>query len=248
VSAPGLAIITGASSGIGAAMARELHSRGWKLGLIARRPELLEALASELGRGVAWRAADVCDAEALRAACAEIEEDLGPCELLLANAGIGTPTPVKRMDASVVARVMRVNYEGVVNAVAAVLPGMLERGRGQLAATSSYAGWVGLPSVAAYSASKAAVSSFMESLRCKLRAEGIAVTTIHPGYVRTDLTAQNRFTMPFLMDVDPFADKAVRGVLARRREVNVPWQMSIILGTLRRMPRWLYDFVAARFM
>ncbi len=222
-------------------MARQLHTRGWKLGLIARRAEPLEALAEELGGAVAWRTVDVCDAEALREACEEIEAELGPCELMVANAGIGTPTKVSRLDPHEVAGIMRINYEGVVNAVAAVLPGMLERGRGQLAATSSYAGWVGLPTVAAYSASKAAVSSFMESLRCSLRRKGIAVTTLHPGYIRTELTARNKFWMPFLMDADPFAAKAVTGILARRREVNVPWQMSIVLGVLRRVPRWLFD-------
>lgn len=247
MSGPGLAIITGGSTGIGAAMARELHARGWSLGLIARRAEPLEALASELGERVAWRVADVCEAQALSEACAELQEELGPCELMLANAGVGNPTKVSQLDAGEVARIMRINFEGVVNAVAAVLPGMLERGRGQLAATSSYAGWVGLPSVAAYSASKAAVTSFMESLRVKLRRSGIAVTTLHPGYVRTGLTAQNRFTMPFLMDAEPFADKAVRGLLARRREVNVPWQMAVVLGLLRRLPRWLYDRLG-RFM
>jgi short-subunit dehydrogenase len=246
MSDPGLAIITGGSTGIGAAMARQLHARGWKIGLIARRVEPLEALGAELGEGVGWRAADVCDAEALRAACDELEEELGPCELMLANAGTGTPTKVTELDPSVVSTVMRINFEGTVNAVAAVLPGMLERGRGQLAATSSYAGWVGLPGVAAYSASKAAVTSFMESLRVKLRRRGVAVTTLHPGYVRTALTARNNFWMPLLMDADAYAARAVRGLLARRREVNVPFTMAIVLGLLRRMPRWLYDAIAAR--
>ena len=247
MSEPGLAIITGGSTGIGAAMARQLHRRGWKLGLIARRAEPLEALGDELGAGVAWRTADVRDPDELRLACEALEDELGPCELMLANAGVGTPTKVSQLDPVEVSQIMRINYEGVVNAVAAVLPGMLERGRGQLAATSSYAGWVGLPGVAAYSASKAAVTSFMESLRCRLRHKGVAVTTLHPGYVRTELTADNRFWMPFLLDVEPFAEKAVRGLLARRREVNVPWQMSIVLGLLRRLPRWLFDRLS-RFM
>jgi short-subunit dehydrogenase len=243
MSTPGLAIITGGSAGIGAAMARQLHARGWKLGLIARRAEPLEALAADLGEGVGWRVADVCDAESLRLACAALQDELGPCELLLANAGIGTPTRMKGMDPALVARVMRVNFEGVVNAVAAVLPGMLERGGGHLAATSSYAGWTGMPTTAAYSASKAAVSTFMESLRVALRTRGVAVTTLHPGYVRTELTAENRFWMPFLMDPEPFAARAVRGLLKRRAEVNVPWPLTIAVGLLRISPRWLYDRV-----
>ncbi len=247
MSGPGLAIVTGGSTGLGAAMARELHRRGWSIGLIARRVEPLEAFAAELGDRVAWRAADVCDAEALREACDALQQELGPCELMLANAGVGTPTKAAQLDAAEVSRIMRINYEGVVNAVAAVLPGMVERGRGQLAATSSYAGWVGLPTVAAYSASKAAVTSFMESMRNALRRKGITVTTLHPGYVRTELTADNRFYMPFLMDAEPFAAKAVRGLVAGRAEVNVPWQMSIVLGLLRRMPRWLFDRLS-RFM
>jgi short-subunit dehydrogenase len=233
MSGPGLAI--------GAALARQLHARGWKLGLIARRLEPLEALGAELGEGVAWRVADVCDAEALRVACAELEEELGPCELMLANAGVGTPTQAHRLDPAEVSRVLRVNVEGVVNAVAAVLPGMIERGRGRLAATSSYAGWVGLPTVAAYSASKAAVTSFMESLRVALKPNGLVVTTLHPGYVRTELTAGNRFWMPLLMDAEPWAARAVRGLLKGKAEVNVPWSMSLLLGLLRRLPRGLFD-------
>ncbi len=242
MSVPGLAIITGGSTGIGAALARQLHHRGWKIGLIARRTEPLQALADELGDGVAWRAVDVCDAEGLQVACGELQDELGPCELLLANAGVGAPTSIQRFDPAAVTGVMRVNFEGVVNAVAAVLPGMLERGRGQLAATSSYAGWRGMPTTAAYSASKAAVSSFMESLRVALRGRGVAVTTLHPGYVRTDLTAGNRFWMPFVMDLEPFAARTVRGLLARKSEVNVPWPMTIVVGTLRRLPNWLYDW------
>jgi short-subunit dehydrogenase len=236
-----LAIITGASSGIGAAMARQLHRRGWSLGLIARRAELLEELAEELGAGVAWRVADVTDAVALAQACCELEDELGPCELMLANAGIAIPTDPTRLDPTATVATMRVNYEGVVNAVAAVLPGMLSRGRGQLAATSSFAGWVGLPGMAAYSSSKAAVTCFMESIRGTLRAHGVAVTTIHPGYVRTEITAKNRGWMPLLMDAEPFAARAVRGLTRRQAEVNVPWPMSMLLGLLRRLPCWLFD-------
>ncbi len=248
MSGPGLAIITGASSGIGAGFARALHARGWRVGLVARRAEALQALAEELGEGAGWRVADVTDAVGIGAAIAELEAELGPCALLLANAGVGNPTKLRRLDPGEISWIMRVNFDGVVNAVAAVLPGMLERGRGQLVATSSYAGWCGLPGVAAYSASKAAVSSFMESLRVKLRRRGVVVTTIHPGYVRTDMTAQNEFWMPFILDLEPFVDRALRGVLAKRAEVNVPWPMSIVMGLLRRMPRWLYDLIAARVL
>ncbi len=241
----GLAIITGGSKGIGAALARRLHGRGWKVGLIARTPEFLERLAGTLGAGSSWRAADVTDAAELSAAVLQLEEELGPCELLVASAGIASFTKARDLDPGRVAAVMRVNVEGVVNAVSAVMPGMLERDRGQLVVISSYAGWRGMSLTAAYSASKAAVSVFMESLRGQLQHTGIAVTVVHPGYVRTELTAVNKGWMPFLLEVDDLARRALPGILRRRSEVNVPWQMTLLVGFLRLLPNWAFDPVMA---
>ena len=235
----GTVFITGASSGIGAALARELSGRGWSVGLVARRAELLQALARELGSGCAWAEADVSQQASVERAFAALEERLGPCDLLVANAGVGSFTWVRGLDAAEVRRVMEVNFGGAVNAVAAVLPSMLDRRRGHLVAISSLAAYRGLPLGAAYSASKAALSTFMESIRQQLRGTGVAVTTVHPGYVDTPMTAVNRHKLPFLLPADVFARRVADGLEKGRVEINLPWQMAWFLGLLRLAPNWL---------
>lgn len=236
-----VAILTGASSGIGEAMARELHRRGWKVGLIARREELIASLAASLGEGAACAAADVTDAPGLAGAIAALEAKLGPCDLLIANAGIGAMNRAKKFDRARAESVLRVNIEGVLNAVAAVMPGMIARGSGQLVAVSSVAGYRGMPAHAPYNASKAAVTVLMESWRIELAPLGIAVTTVHPGFIDTPMTQVNRFPMPFLMPADRFARAAVSGVLRRKAEVNLPWQMAWLMAVVRLLPNWFYD-------
>lgn len=243
---PGTAVVTGASSGIGEALARELRRRGWRVGLLARRAERLEALAGELGDGCAWAVADVTDAAAVARAVAELEERLGPVDLVVANAGVGGFLSARRFDASVAATIMRTNYEGVLNAVAAVLPGMVARGRGHLAVVSSLAAWRGLPGSMGYGASKAAISHFMEGFRPQVARLGIAVTTIHPGFVKTALTDRNTVPMPFLMGAEAAARRIADGLERRRPEVNLPWPMVLIMHLVRLAPRFLYEAVARR--
>lgn len=233
--------ITGASTGIGAALARELHARGWSVGLIARRADLLESLAQELGERVAWAAADVTRFDAVRDAVGALEKVLGPCDLMVANAGLGGGGHAAKVDPEHELRIVRVNLDGVVHSVAAVLPGMLARGRGHVAAVSSLAGFRGLPMSGAYSASKAAVSALMESYRLDLAPKGVAVTTIHPGFVDTPMTAPNRFPMPFLMPVERAARVVADGLARRRSEINFPWQLVLVVKLLRFLPNFLYD-------
>jgi len=241
-----VAIITGASSGIGAALARELVRRGWKVGLIARRENLLEDLTRELGDATAAAVADVTDAAAVKAAVTALEDRLGPCDLLVANAGIAPYAPSWRMDPGVVTGAMRTNFDGVVHAVAAVLPGMLERGHGHLAATSSFAGYRGIPTMAAYSPTKAAVTTFMESLRVDLGNRGIAVTTIHPGYVETAITKGNRFPMPFLLSAPDTARTIANGLERRKAVINLPWPMTLLMRFALVVPTGIYDPVVRR--
>jgi short-subunit dehydrogenase len=246
MSPPRVVLLTGASSGIGAALALELGRRGWKVGLIARRAEELAALAAQIGPQAAAAPADVTDAESLQRAVAELEAKLGPTTLMVANAGIGGPTPGASWSSRMVLKILRVNVEGVVNAFGAVLPGMIARGHGHLAAVSSFAGYRGLPGFGAYNASKSAVTTLCESLRIELVAKGIPVTTVHPGFIRTPMTAPNKFPMPFLMEPDAFARLVADGLERKAAEVNGPWQMAIIMGLARFFPNWLWDAVARK--
>lgn len=239
-----VAIITGASSGIGAALARELTARGWKVGLIARRVDRLDALVTELGTAAA-AAADVTDRAALADAVALLEARLGPCDLLVANAGSGTPSNAHKVPVDACLSVMRLNFDGVVHAVGAVLPGMLARKAGHLAVVSSVAGFRGLPGHGAYSASKAAVSTLFEAFRADLRGSGIAVTQIHPGYVATELTAKNKFPMPFLMSAERAAKIVADGLERRRPDITFPWQMRWVFRLVVRLPIWLWDRIVA---
>ncbi|MFZ5478911.1 MAG: SDR family NAD(P)-dependent oxidoreductase [Myxococcota bacterium] len=244
-----VAIVTGASTGIGNALARELARRKWKVGLVARRTELLEALVGEIraeGGEAAAASADVGDREAVHGAVQALEAALGPCDLLVANAGIGNPTPVHREPWDTLAEIMRVNYFGAVNAVAAVLPGMLARGRGHLAVVSSVAGFRGLPMHGAYSASKAAVSTLFESWRIELAPRGIVCTAIHPGFVDTPLTKKNKSPMPWIIPAERAAVIVADGLEAGRADITFPWQYRWLMGVARWFPNWRWDRAVGR--
>jgi short-subunit dehydrogenase len=174
----------------------------------------------------------------------EVRGRLGPVELLIANAGVGAPTLLDPMNVADVEKQVRVNLLGVVHAVAAVLPDMLQRRQGHLAAVSSLAAYKGMPGESGYCASKAAVNTFMEGLRIHLRDKGVAVTTICPGFVRTPMTAVNDFKMPWLLEADEAARRIVRALHRKRKVYNFPWQTTILMKLLA----WLPDWVVARTM
>jgi short-subunit dehydrogenase len=242
-----VAIITGASSGIGWELARQLAAEGGKVGLIARRLDKLDALSqaiTQAGGAAAQAAADVADRAQLRAAIDRVSSQLGPVDLLIANAGVGMPTLVDPINIADVEQMIRVNLLGVIYSVEAVLPGMLERGRGHVAAVSSMAAYKGLPGEQAYCASKAGVNTFMEGLRIQLRHRGIAVTTICPGFVATPMTEVNEFKMPFLLQADDAARRIIRALRRKRKVFNFPRPMRFML----RVTTWLPDWVVARSM
>lgn len=242
-------LITGASSGIGEALAVEWGRRGASVGLLARREEVLREVASrvEAAGGQALPvAADVRDAEAVRAAVAQVVERFGRVDVLVANAGKGELTLARAFDIEVVTQVLSVNLLGAMNAVAAVLPSMLERGAGQIVAVSSLAAYRGFPGSGAYCASKAALSTFFESLRVELRPSNIYVTTIHPGFVNTPMTSGRKQKMPFLQDAAQAARLMIRAVEARRRTYAFPWQLAAFARFGRWLPAALYDRVLAR--
>jgi short-subunit dehydrogenase len=240
-------IVTGASSGIGRALVTRLAAEGYRVGLIARRRDRLEAAAAAIevsGGSAAASVADVGDCAALRAAVREIEAQLGPADVMVANAGFAAPTRVDTLNTAEVEETFRVNVLGVIYSVEAVLPGMLNRGHGHLLAISSLAAFKGLPSESAYCASKAAVNAYMEGLRIALRKRGVVVTTICPGFVQTEMSPMDSAT-PFLMTADQAAARITR-LIARRRGgvVRFPWPMAILMSAIARLP----DAMVARLV
>lgn len=239
-----VAIITGASSGIGWALARKLSAEGCKVGLVARRREQLAELAAGIeksGGAAAFAVADVTERDQIDAAIREVAARLGPIDLLIANAGVGAPTVVEPFNVGDVEKMFRVNVLGVIYSFAAVLPPMLERHRGHLAAISSLAAYKGLPGESGYTASKAAVNVFLDGLRVQLRSKGIAVTTICPGFVQTPMTDPNEFKMPWLLSADEAARRIVRALRRKRKVYNFPWQLSLLMKLSRWAPDWLLD-------
>lgn len=233
-------LITGASSGIGEALAVELGRRGAAVGLLARREEKLHEVAAKVeaagGRALAV-AVDVRDAVEVKAAAAKVSEHFGRIDVLIANAGMGETTLAREFDIEVVTQILSVNFLGAMNCVAAVLPEMLARGGGQIVGISSLAAYRGMPGSGAYCASKAALSTFFESLRTELRPGNIYVTTIHPGFIDTPMTRGRKQPMPFLMEPDRAARMMLRAIEARRRTYAFPWQ----LATIARIGKWLPD-------
>jgi short-subunit dehydrogenase len=237
-----VAVVTGASSGIGHALALRLASQGCRLGLIARRQQQLIELTTTIeqaGGVAAWATADIADRQQTVAAIHDVASRLGPIDLLIANAGVGAPTSVEPFNVGDIEKMFRVNVLGVVYAIEAVLPQMLERRSGHIAAVSSMAAYKGLPGESGYTASKAAVNTFMEGLRVQVRDRGIAVTTICPGFVKTPMTEVNEFKMPWLLEADEAARRIVNALRRRVKVYNFPWQMSLFMKLVRWAPDWL---------
>ncbi len=239
--------ITGASSGLGAALARHYAARGAVLGLAARRGAALEALAAELPGTCFTYALDVTDAAALAAAGADFISRAGVPDLVIANAGISVGTLTEeRADLTAFSRVMVVNVLGVVHTFQPFIAAMKSLKRGRLVGIGSVAGVRGMPGAGAYCASKAAVSAYLESLRVELHGCGIAVTTILPGYIATPMTAVNKYPMPFLLPADVAAQRIIRQIDRGVGYAVVPWQMAIVAKLLRLLPNPLFDSLFSR--
>lgn len=242
-------MITGASSGLGRGMALEIAARGGYLGLLARREDLLKEIVEEVKQHnvkAVFATADVRDAKAVREAADRFRKELGPIDILIANAGIGTADHAVSLTPEHAANVIGINVLGAVNSVAAVLPEMVERQHGRLVAISSLAAYRGLSKSAAYCASKAALSAYFESLRIDLRHTGVGVTIIHPGFIKTDLTAGRHAKMPYLMELDDGVKKIVSAIEREKKTYAFPWQLATIVRATMMMPATMYDWIAER--
>jgi short-subunit dehydrogenase len=242
-------MITGASSGIGRGLAVELSRRGASLGLMARRNDLLSDLVSEVvsrGGAAVPLPADVTDAAAVRAAADRLRSELGPIDVLIVNAGIGGASDATQLNPAQVAEVINVNLLGAVNSVAAVLPEMAARGEGQLVAISSLSAYRGIPKSAAYGASKAGLSCLFESIRLDVQPTGVKVTIIHPGFIKTALTAGRHSKMPFLMELDDAVQKIVWAIEKKKKSYAFPWQLASFVRLGMVMPNFMYDRIASR--
>lgn len=240
-------IITGASSGIGLALAQHYAKQGTVIGLIARRATLLEQLAERLECETVAYPLDVRDAGALQHAAADFISRHGCPDIVIASAGVSVGTLTEHAeDISAFQDVVDSNVMGMVKTFQPFVAAMRAQGKGALVGIASVAGYRGLPGAAAYSASKAAVISYLESLRVELRADGVRVITICPGYIATPMTAHNPYPMPFIMSADDAA-RRIAAIIDRGASFAViPWQMALVARLLRAMPNWLYDRIFAK--
>jgi short-subunit dehydrogenase len=240
-------IISGASSGIGRALAQHYAGMGATLGLIARRGDLLQTLVKELPSDVSVYVADVRDASIIFAAAQDFMHRHGCPDIVIANAGIsrGTLTEYAE-DTEVFEDILATNVVGMINLFQPFASAMQKAGQGSLVGIASVAGYRGLPGSGAYSASKAAAISYLESLRVEMHGSGVSVITVCPGYIVTPMTANNPFRMPFLLTAENVAEKIVRIIENRILFAVIPWQMAIVAPVLKLLPNFLYDRLFAR--
>jgi short-subunit dehydrogenase len=237
--------ITGASSGLGAALASFYAQHGAQLGLVGRRQAALQALAAQLPGQHHTYVVDVRDRTALHQAAHHFLQQ-GPVDIVIASAGISAGTLTEEVDDfDTFSAILQTNVNGTVATFEPFIHAMKQRGRGCLVGISSVAGVRGLPGAGAYSASKAAVRVYCESLRVELRGSGVSVVTIAPGFIETPMTAHNPYRMPFLLPVHTFARRAARAIERRKSYVVIPWQMGWVGRFLGLVPNRLYDLFAA---
>jgi short-subunit dehydrogenase len=239
-------VITGASSGLGLALARHYLGQGTIVGAFARRGELLQKLASEFPGQVFCYALDVRDSAALQAAAQDFIAHHGVPEIVIANAGVSIGTLTSHaQDNDVFQHVMDINVMGAVKTFQPFVEAMRSAGRGRLVGIASVAGFRGLPGAGAYSASKAALISYLESLRIEMRGSGVKVVTLCPGYIRTPMTDINHYPMPFMLDADEAARRMARVIESGRSFAVVPWQMALVGRVLKLLPNRIYDVLFA---
>lgn len=240
-------VISGASSGLGLALAQYYLEQGAMVGVIARRADYLQDLFNHFPRQVFCYPLDVRDSTAMQAAAQSFIERVGVPDIVIANAGISVGTLTEFADdIDVFQQVMDINVSGAMKTFQPFLAPMREAEQGLLVGIASVAGFRGLPGAGAYSASKAALIAYMESLRVELHGSGVRAVTICPGYIKTPMTAINPYPMPFILPADEAARRIARVIASGKRFAVVPWQMGVVGRVLKLLPDWLYDFAFSR--
>ena len=238
-----IAWVIGGSSGIGAAVARELQSRGARVAISARRQDELDKVSGGTMLAVT---ADVTDAASLDTAAARIRDELGPIDLAVLSAGYWKQMNATDWDTEIFNRHVQVNLIGMSNSIAAVLPEMMARHRGVIAGISSVAGYRGLSGSEAYGATKAGQINLLESLRIQVARAGVRVITVCPGFVRTELTTNNDFPMPFIIDADTAGRFICDGLARERTEIIFPVPMAVLMKAARLVPVGLWSGLWSR--
>jgi short-subunit dehydrogenase len=244
-------LITGASSGIGAAIAVQLARHGGRIALFARRRERLQQVAREVSRAGAEPlvlVGDTRDRQQVAEAHAQLIQAQGPANVAFLNAGVGDGFTLDEFSAARLKQVFDVNVIGVANWLEHLIGPMLQRKRGTIVGISSLAASRGAPGASAYSASKAALSTLLEALRVEGRLHGLTVCTVEPGFVRSEITAKNAFPMPFLMDTSAAAAQICRAVAKGSPMIRLPWQMAALTRVVRTLPNFAYDRLGQRLL
>jgi len=242
----GVAWVTGASSGIGRELAKRLAQQGLQVAASARTARELDRLAAEVPGRITAFLLDVTSEKACAETAALIAASLGPIDLMILSAGAGFPVSVQNFSVQNFRRTVDLNLMGVVNCMGPVVPTMLARRTGHIAILASIAGFVGVPGSGAYGATKAALISLCESMKPDFDRAGVTLTLINPGFVKTPLTAANKYPMPFIIPLARAADIIMRGLDRKQFEIIFPWQAALFARLLRLMPRWLLFRVTSR--
>ena len=233
--------IIGASSGIGRELAKIMSKVGVDITVSARRAKELETLKTECPTGrLTALPFDIVDTNAVKVAMESVERDIGLPDIVIIAAGIYEPVTADGLDPDLFGRIMAVNYLGVVNVLSAIMPGLLARGRGHITVISSVAGYRGLPLASAYGPSKAAIINLCESLQPELKARGICIQVVNPGFVDTPMTHKNHFAMPFMIQPEDAARRLFLGIQTNRFEITFPKRFTWLLKAMRILPYWLY--------
>jgi len=234
-----IAWVTGGGTGIGKALSLALDREGWQVVISGRTEQKLQAV-KELGRSISYRVLDVTEQALHQQVYDDICEELGIPELVVLNAGDYTPMPLEEFDIDLVYRLNRVNYLGVMNGLACILPVMQSKQSGQILLMSSVAGYRGLPDAAPYGATKAALINFAEALHTPLKQQGVLLRVVNPGFVTTPLTAQNDFSMPVEITAEEAADRIISALDNESFEITFPKRFTYILKLLECLPYRLY--------